>query len=264
MSRPRSIKHRAESGPAKRSPRRIRIVVADGQAIDRGGMVGLIESEPDFEVVGEAASVAETIQECRSLKPDLLVLSLNLPGQEQLPAIPAVRGALPSLRILALSERGVANCLVLNPPARGIVPPELKQLCANGTDCLQLAVAQGAMGTLRRSADPEDLYRAIRAINRGQAWYDPTTASGMLAATAGQKNGERARLSDRELDVAALISEGLSNKEISSALKIGEPTVKKYVGRVLVKLGVQDRLQAGLFVARHPLLLRRPQGSARS
>lgn len=240
--------------------RMIRLVIADSQAIDRGGMVGLLENERDFEVAGEAATVEETIAQCRALKPDVLVLSLNLPGQEKAPAIPAIRTVLPNLRILALSERGMSNCIVLNPPSRDRTPPELKLVCQNGTDCLQLAVAQGAMGTLRRSADPEDLFRAIRAVAEGQAWYDPTTASGLLGSSApggrATKAGRR-DLSEREVDVAGLIAEGLSNKEISTALKIGEPTVKKYVGRILVKLGVQDRLQAGLFIARHPLLLRR-------
>jgi DNA-binding NarL/FixJ family response regulator len=239
------------------SERAIRIVLADSQAIDRGGMVGLLENERDLEVAGEAATVEETIAQCRALKPDVLVLSLNLPGQEMGPAISSIRAALPSLRILALSERGGANCLVLNPPSRERMPADLKVVCANGVDCLQLAVAQGAMGTLRRSADPEDLFRAIRAVAAGHAWYDPTTASGLLTNNTPRGAGLRRELSEREIDVASLISEGLSNKEISSALKIGEPTVKKYVGRILVKLGVQDRLQAGLFIARHPLLLRR-------
>src|SRR5437016_9926349 len=89
--------------------REIRLVLADSQAIDRGGMVGLLENERDFEVAGEAATVDETIAQCRALKPDVLLLSLNLPGQEKTPAIPAIRAALPSLRILALSERGSSN-----------------------------------------------------------------------------------------------------------------------------------------------------------
>src|SRR5262249_721930 len=88
------------------APRGIRLVVADSQALDRGGMVGLLENERDFEVAGEAATVEETIAQCRALKPDVLVLSLNLPDQDRAPAIPAIRTVLPQLRILALSERG--------------------------------------------------------------------------------------------------------------------------------------------------------------
>ncbi len=115
------------------------------------------------------------------------------------------------------------------------------------------------MATLRRSADPEDLYRAVRAVALGQAWYDPTTAAGMLSVSGrnGPTPNGRPLFSDRENQVAALISEGQSNKEISTSLEISEPTVKKHVGHILEKLGLADRLQAGLYLARNPLLFRR-------
>ena len=154
---PRRLAH---TKPRRRAMRRtdtpkpspVRIVVADSQAIDRGGLVGLLEDERDFEVVGESATVEETIRQCRALRPDLLVLSLNLSGQEEEAAIPAFRAVLPSLRIVALSERGAENCLVLNPPYRQQTAAELNLVCAVGMDCLQLAVTQGAMATVRRSA----------------------------------------------------------------------------------------------------------------
>ena len=223
-------------------------------------MVGLLAAERGFEVVGESSTIEETIQQCRALQPDVLVMSLNLPAQDRESAVPAVRAQLPQLRIMVLSERGSENCLVLNPPSRKWLTGIPLGTCPAGIDCLQLSASQGAMGTLRRSADPEDLFRAIRAVARGQAWYDPTTASGMLSATAAngsQPAGKRPLFSDREMQVAALIAEGRSNKEISTALDISEPTVKKHVGHILEKLGLADRLQAGLFLARNPLLLRR-------
>lgn len=235
----------------------IRIVVADQQAIDRGGIVGLLEKESDFEVVGESATVEETIQQCRALAPDVLVLSLNLPAQDSEAAIPAIRAQLPKLRMLALSERGADNCLVLNPPSRKWLKGIPLGTCPVGIDCLQLAATQGAMATLRRSADPEDLFRAIRAVALGQAWYDPTTAAGMLTESGrDHRPGGRPLFSDRETQVAALIAEGQSNKEISSSLEISEPTVKKHVGHILEKLGLADRLQAGLYLARNPLLFK--------
>lgn len=254
--RPTHPKPRPHATRPKRPPTdpMVRIVVADNLAIDRGGVVNLLEDQSDFDVVGEAASVAETIEQCQALQPDVLVLSLNLTGQDQLAAIPGIRAALPALRIVALAERGSESCLVLNPPARKRLPSELKLLCANGIDCLQLAATQGAMATLRRSADPEELFRAIRAVAAGQAWYDPTTAAGMLAGSAGR---QAPAFSPRELEVAALIAEGQSNKEISSSLGISEPTVKKHVGHILEKLGLADRLQAGLHLARNPLIFQR-------
>lgn len=253
--RRRAATVRGAATPPARDADRVRIVVADHQAIDRGGIIGLLDSEPGFEIVGESATVDETIEQCRELEPDVLVLTLNLPGQTRDAAIPLVREALPRLRILALSERGAENCLVLNPPSRRWLSGIPLGTCPVGIDCLQLAARQGAMATLRRSADPEDLFRAVRAVARGQAWYDPTTAAGMLTATQG--NGAptgRPLFSERETQVAALIAEGQSNKEISTSLRISEPTVKKHVGHILAKLGLADRLQAGLYLARNPLL----------
>jgi len=246
-------------------PETIRIVVADHQAIDRAGIVGLLDAEPDFEVVGEAASVDDAIQQCKSLTPDVLVLALNLAGNTEKPALPIVRAKLPQLKVLALSERGHESCLVLNPPGSERLPDEVREwLCADGWDCLQSAVEQGALGTLRRSADPEDLFRAVRAVGRGNVWYDTSTVQRMMNTTGlvqlsgtAPREGAGEPLTDRERDVAALISAGRSNKEIATDLGISEPTVKKHVGKVLEKLGTQDRLQAGLRIARHPQVLRR-------
>jgi len=255
--RPPRSKKLASARRSRRSSKdsAVRIVVADNQAIDRGGLIGLLETTGEFEVVGESANVEETIQQCRALAPDVLVLTLNLPGQERNAAIPAIRAKLPELRILALSERGVENCLVLNPPSRKWLSGIPLDMCPLGIDCLQLAATQGAMATLRRSADPEDLFRAIRAVAQGQAWYDPMTASGMLLTTG--HDGGRPLFSGREMQVAALIAEGKSNKEISISLGISGPTVKKHVGHILEKIGLPDRLQAGLLLARNPLILSR-------
>ena len=236
----------------------IRIVVADHHAIDRGGLVGLLENESDFIVVGEAATLEDVVVQCRALEPDVLVLSMNLPGQRSEAAIPHLRRELPDIRILAMSDRGTHNCMVLNPPTRQRSTEDVVHYCELGTDCLTLAAAQGARATLRRDADPEDLFRGIRAVAAGQSWYDPQTTTGMVGVGEIGPGDTTTTLSDRELDVAALLAEGLSNKEISSALDISEPTVKKHVGHILEKLGLQDRLQAGLHIARHPLIISRP------
>jgi len=238
-------------------PESVRIVVADNHAIDRGGIVGLLDSIDEFEVAGESATVEATIQLCRELEPDVLLLALSLPGRERDGAIPIIREQLPQLRILALSERAVEDSHMLNPPSRRWLSDVPLGTSLVGVDYLHLAARQGAMATVRRNADPEDLFRAVHAVARGQAWYDPTTASGMLLAT-GRDNARsgygRSLFSDRETQVAALIVEGQSNKEISASLGIGEPTVKKHVGHILEKLGVVNRLQAGLYLSRNPVL----------
>ncbi len=258
MRHPRAHpRRRAATRAASSRSAQLRIVVADGHAIDRRGLVSLLAEQPDFEIVGEASNTAEAIDRCASLRPNVLVLTLNLPSDSGDSALPVIRAALPSLRVLAVSERGVANCLVLNPPGRSRISPYSQvQHCDAGTDCLQLAMAQGALGTLRRSAEPTALFQAVRAVAAGHASYEPRTAAALTNGFRAETNGHLG-LSARELDVAALLSEGRSNKEISAALTISEPTVKKHIGQILKKLGVQDRLQAGLFVARHPLLFTR-------
>jgi DNA-binding NarL/FixJ family response regulator len=236
----------------------MRILVADSNVIDRQGLAMLIEREKGFTVVGEAACGPELQEKCRTLAPDVLVVTMSLPGQRQEAIIPMLLQVHPQLRIVALSDRGAASCLVLNPPSRERRTAEPAGYCPVGTDCLALAAAQGALATVRRDADPEDLFRAIRAAAAGQSCFDSRTTAN-LAATGASVESHKRRLSERELDVAALIAEGHSNKEISTALVISEPTVKKHVGHILDKLGLQDRLQAGLHIARNPLIVARRQ-----
>ncbi len=241
----------------------IRLLVADSQAIDRSGLVAMLRSQPDFRVVGEAATVPDAIERARTLEPDVLVLTVSLTGSVGQTALGDLLGALPELRVVALSERGWENCLVLNPPSRSelpiVRPPDAG--CSEGTDCLQVAAALGAMATVRRSADISTLFAAIRTVADGRTSFEP----GTVPAIAGQRPGASGpSLTARESQVALLLAEGLSNKEIATALDISEPTVKKHVGQVLAKLGLQDRLQAGLYVARHPLMFSpRPTSPAR-
>ncbi|MGH7681235.1 MAG: LuxR C-terminal-related transcriptional regulator, partial [Candidatus Eiseniibacteriota bacterium] len=236
--------------------RGIRLVVADDQPIDRMGLVRLLESQSDFTIVGQATTATEAADRCKRYRADVLILSIRLPVQEGATAISAVRAASPSTRVIALAERGADHCIVLNPPHanhQGI--PLAPVGCGIHTDCLQLAVAEGALGALRRDAEPEQLYQAVRAVAQGNAWYEPRTASAMVKRAQGEAARGGRSLSARELHVADLISGGRSNKEISQALGISEPTVKKHVGHILAKLGLQDRLQIGIYVVRNPLLL---------
>jgi DNA-binding NarL/FixJ family response regulator len=248
---------------AKSGSPSICIVVADGAAIDRAGVSSLIRAESDFLVVGEASNTSEAIESCKRLEPDVLVLTLTLPSPVEEPALAEIRAALPDLPIVALSDRGWSECLVLNPPtsAHHTRPETPRSLCGGGQDCLQVAAAMGAAGTVRRSADPKALFATIRAVASGRTTYEPGTLTGI--GTTADSNGD-ALLSPRLIEVAQLLAEGRSNKEIATALDISEPTVKKHVTRLLERLGLEDRLQAGLFIARHPLLFASRPGMARA
>lgn len=238
---------------------KIRVLIADDQPIDRHGMVSLLRSVPDFEVVGEASHAEETARLCRELAPSVVILALRLPSAAGKTALSVIRSRSPETPVLALAERGEGHCMVLNPPRVGqAVPRENGVDCAYGTDCLQLAVHEGATGTIRRSADPEELFKAVRTVASGKAWYESGTAASIMRhALATAESEGPPPLSQREMEVAGLIAEGRSNKEISQVLDISEPTVKKHVGHILIKLKVQDRLQIGLYIARNPLVLRR-------
>jgi DNA-binding NarL/FixJ family response regulator len=249
---------------APRAAAKIRILIADDQPIDRKGLTALLQSVRDFEVIAESSQAEDAARRCRALSPSVVILALHLSAPVGRTALSVIRSLSPETPVLALAERGEGRCMVLNPPRTGqVAPRENGTDCAYGTDCLQLAVYEGATGTIRRSADPEEFFRAIRTVASGKAWYESGTAASIMrhALARGEREGQPP-LSQREMEVAALIADGRSNKEISQALKISEPTVKKHVGHVLAKLKLQDRLQIGLYIARNPLVLRRQVRSA--
>ena len=256
---------RSASGRTGGPPPSIRLLVADDQAIDRTGLVGMLRTQPDFTVVGEAATTDEAIHACLERRPSLIVLSLALPATRGATALSRLRTQFPDIPVLAVAERGEGHCMVLNPPSsdRG-ADSDPNRRCTAGTDCLELAVGEGAAGTIRRTAAPEDLFGAIRAIASGKAWFEAGTAAAIMRHALARSSGEEARraLSEREIEVSRLIAEGRSNKEIAQALTISEPTVKKHVGHILAKLNLQDRLQVGIFLTRNPRLLG-AEGSAR-
>jgi DNA-binding NarL/FixJ family response regulator len=240
----------------RKNPRPIRILVADDQPIDRGGVVALLGAQRDFEVVAEAGTVAETAARCLGLKPDVAIISAPLPDQEGATPIATLRASCPEQRMIALADRDLMHGGASNPPHPSYRGPRFFSPSSTmGTDCLYLAVCEGALGAIQRDAEPEELFEAVRAVAEGSVWLEPRTAAAMSGRPRREveANGSRA-LSPRELEVAGQISEGRSNKEIGWALGISEPTVKKHVGHLLAKLGFQGRLEIGVYIVRNPLL----------
>jgi DNA-binding NarL/FixJ family response regulator len=264
-SQPKASSRTAKQVKLVRQNPAIRILIADELLLDRSGLAAIVRSQPDFDVVAETGSTLEAARLARDLAPTIVILALRLQPIDGRTPFATLHAASPETPILAVAERGEGQCLVLNPPgSRRLDSQEHPHNgCSTGTDCLQLAVSEGATGTIRRNSTPEEFFRAIRIVASGKAWYEAGTATAIMRHALASTAKATMALSSRELEVAELISAGRSNKEISTALDISEPTVKKHVGHILEKLGLQDRLQVGLYVARNPLVLQPLERSRR-
>jgi len=227
----------------------ISILIADDQAIDRRGMALLLTTQPDFGPIRMASTAEEAVTMCAQERPRVLIMDVRMPGPGGLDAISKITAVSPETRILAVAEHGEARCLVLNPPGR-CEPFDLgeKGIRLPVTECLQVAMQRGAHGTIRRNVEPEELFRAVRVLAGGGVLH--TSAP---LADRSETNGPW--LSPRELEVAAQVTDGHSNKQIADRLSITERTVKKHIGHILRKLSLDDRLQIGLFFARNPMYL---------
>lgn len=222
----------------------IRVVVADDVALDRCALSHLVASWPECRVVAETSTSTETADACRRLSPDVVLMSLALPSEAANPVL-QLRHASPGQRVIAIAERPRRSCASMLAIERARNGSRLDSTVrATVADCLDLAAECGAEGTLRRDAGPERLREAIMSVARGEGFHEFDTSEATKP--------ERRALSPRETEVATLLAEGRSNKEIAQHLDVSEPTVKKHIGHVLRKLELQDRLQVALFVSRHP------------
>ncbi len=211
-----------------------RILLADDHAVLRSGLRLLIDSQPDFKVVGEAGDGAETLVKTRELKPDLVVLDLNMSGLDGLAALPLLRKESPGLRVLILTMHDDANHL-------------------------QQALRAGAVGyVLKRAADAE-LLMAIRAVMRGETYVHSAMTTKLLqnvmpevAASTHENPWEL--LSERERDVLRLVALGNTNAEIAEALFLSVKTVETYRARGMEKLDLQTRAQLVKSALKHGLL----------
>ena len=232
---------------SRRTQETVGLVVALEGRINGEGLVALLSTQPDFRVLGLAATCAATVTLCASLRPDVLVLGIVGGWARELSPLRAIGLASPATRVLAFAPHGRDRCAHLNPhdpaAANDHSPPWIRH-----STCLPRALALGALGAINADAAPERLFAAVRAVARGERW--PAAAS-----VNNDENGPS--LSRQELRVARLIGEGASNKEIGDSLAISDLTVKKHVGNIFKKLGLHDRLQLGLCLARNPMVLDR-------
>ena len=194
----------------------IRVLVVDDHPVVRAGIAGLLATEADLEVVGEAADGAEAVRRVAELTPDVVLMDLRMPVLDGAGATEAIRAAHPRVHVLVLTTY------------------------ESDGDILR-AVEAGATGYLLKDTPRDDLVAGVRAAARGETVLAPSVARRLVHQVRG---GPAERLTPREVEVLAGVARGLSNAGIGRELFIGEATVKTHLLRVFAKLGVDDRTRA--------------------
>ena len=194
----------------------IRLLIADDHPVVRDGLRAMLATQPDMELVGEAATGTQAVAHARALRPDVVLMDLQMPDLDGPGAIDTLREQAPEVRVLVLTTYG--------------------------TDAdITRAVDAGATGYLLKDAPREQLFGAIRAAARGESVLSPSVPTRVLGRIRAP--AEEA-LSPRELEILGAVARGLSNKDIGRRLYVSEATVKTHLLRVFSKLGVDDRTAA--------------------
>jgi DNA-binding NarL/FixJ family response regulator len=209
----------------------ITIVVADDHEVVRAGFAALLESQPDFAVLGTAADGAEAVRACRELGPDVVLMDVRMPGTDGIEATRQV-------------SRSATKVLILT-------TFDLDEYVFDG-------LRAGASGFLLKDVTAERLFDAVRVVAAGEALLAPAVTRRLISEFARIRPGGRepgpsgpwtspatlTTLTPRETEVLRVVAEGLSNPEIATRLVVTEETVKTHVSRILAKLGLRDRTQA--------------------
>jgi DNA-binding NarL/FixJ family response regulator len=203
----------------------IRVLLADDQALVRAGFRMILESEPDIEVVGEAEDGEQATTATRRLRPDIVLMDIQMPGEDGLRA---------TRRILERPEL----------PSRVIILTTFER-----DEYIFGALQSGASGFLLKNAPPEQLVHAVRVVAAGDALLAPSVTRRIIERFASRPiepevSARLQSLTQREREVLALLARGNSNAELAAELFVTEGTIKTHVSSLLAKLGLRDRVQA--------------------
>jgi DNA-binding NarL/FixJ family response regulator len=212
----------------------INLILADDHAVVRAGTRQLLERQPDLRVVGEAADGEEAVQLAKELKPDLVVMDVRMPKLSGVEATRRIKAEVPEVAVLVLT--------------------------AHDDDEYVFALLQaGANGYLLKTAEMEELVKAIRTVAAGQSTLDPTVAGKVVAQFASGRplpdalasvRDEYEGLTDRELEILRLVGKGLTNKQIGQEVYISDRTVQAHLSNIFSKLGVGSRTEAVMHAVR--------------
>ncbi len=212
----------------------IRVLLVDDQDLVRAGFRVILESEPGIVVVGEARDGEQAVASAAELRPDVVCMDVQMPGVDGLTA---------TRQIMATEE-----------------PPAVLVLTTfDRDDYLFDALEAGASGFVLKNASPEQLVEAVQVVARGDALLSPDVTRRVIERSARPRSVTPStaadELTEREREVLGLVARGMSNAEIARELFLGEATVKSHVSKVLLKLGLRDRIQAFVFAYEHGLVV---------
>ncbi len=215
------------------SAQRIRILIADDRGINREGVQRLLEGEPDFLVVGQAATSTEALRLAQHLQPDVLLLSRSMLGAYGKETLRELAGIEAQVRTILMTDRG------------------------HETDVVS-ALEIGARGVIAKDSESEMLFRGIRKVMEGEYWISRSSVADLVRAVRrllGHVEGQprKPNITPRQQEIIASVAAGRSNKQIAQQFSLSEDTVKRHLTNIFGRLGLSNRLELALFAAQQEM-----------
>jgi DNA-binding NarL/FixJ family response regulator len=209
--------------PEEASRGKTRVLVADDHAVFRYGMRAMLANAQGLEVVAEAATGEEAVEKAAEVRPDIVLMDIQMPGMHGIEATRRIVQENPKLRVVVVTMFG-------------------------DDDSVFLAMRAGASGYVLKGADAEEVMKVLRAVADGEAHFGPEIARRIMGFFSSPKPAPASEafpeLTSREVEVLGLIAQGLRNQEIASRLYVSQKTVRNHVSNIFLKLQVADRAQA--------------------